>query len=445
MKSRIWVVAILLICTLLAGVSVEAAPPQREKQNVYGITPWTGKEYGGTFAPKGVDKIYLLANKSNVLNTLETEVYFWAITNEYMANWFESKEIVDGRLRILQDGKEIRVLERQPYTHVYPQGFYAGVSELLVGEAAEKKYQEYQDAIEDYWQATSEFREAYAAYEEQMGAILREVMETGKTYAEDELPQPPEQPTPPIWYVTGVTEAFVVNLPPGEYVIQTLDGDGKLVEGTEKKLKVFEERRTGIGYQIIPESKWTRPVQSDDASQILYLEGKRTMYMKAVHEAEYNQHDYLRMTSLEKPLAGKGAESAYMWVHMDEVPDCKVQVLQGGEVIQEVAPKPYYVSQTPGYALGYNIVEFDPEAPELHGRQPSFEAIKLELEPGSYQIRVIDGSGQVLKGSVREIRSINAVPSWQLYVLSALPLVVGLIATSRRRGMRRKAARATAV
>ena len=435
---------ILLICTLLAGVSVEAAPPQREKQNVYGITPWTGKEYGGTFAPKGVDKIYLLAGTDNVLNTLETEVYFWAITNEYMANWFESKEVVDGKLRILQDGKEIRLLERQPYTHVYPQGFYAGISELVTGDEAEKKYQEYQDAIEDYWTATSEFREAYAAYEEQMGAILQEVMETGKTYEEHELPKPPEQPSPPIWYVTGVAEAFVVNLPVGEYVIQTLDSSGRLVEGTEKKLKVFQERRTGIGYQIIPESKWTRPVQSDDASQILYLEGKRTMYMKAVHEAEYNQHDYLRMTSLEKPLAGKGAESAYMWVHMDEVPDCKVQVLQGGEVIQEVSPKPYYVSQTPGYALGYNIVEFDPDAPELHGRQPSFEAIKLELEPGSYQIRVVDGSGQVLKGSLREIRSINAVPSWQLYVLSALPLVIGLVVTSRRRGRRRRAARTTA-
>jgi hypothetical protein len=444
MRSKIWVITVLVICTLLAGVSVQAAPPQREKQNVYGITPWTGKEYGGTFAPKGVDKIHLLAGTDNVLNTLETEVYFWAITNEYMANWFESKEVVDGKLRILQDGKEVRMLEREPYVHVYPQGFYAGISELVVGDEAHKKFQEYQDAIDGYWKATADFREEYAAYEEQMAAILQEVVETGKTYEEHELPTAPEQPTPPIWYVTGVAEAFVVNLPVGEYVMQTIDGNGNLVEGTEKKLKVFEERRTGVGYQIIPESKWTRPVQSDDASQILYLEGKRTMYMKAVHEAEYNQHDYLRMTSLEKPLAGKGGESAYMWVHMDEVPDTRVQVLKAGEVIQEVSTKPYYVSQTPGYALGYDIVEFDPDAPEHSGRQPSFEAVKLELEPGSYQIRVVDAAGQVLKGSVREIRSVNAVPVWQLYLLAAIPLVIGVIVTSRRRGLRRKAAKSTA-
>src|SRR5690554_2799017 len=117
MRSTSFRILIMLICVLTAAAGVQAAPPQREKQVVYGITPWTGKEYGGTFAPKGIDKIYLLAGADNVINTLETEVYFWPITNEYMANWFESREVVEGKLQILQDGKEIRVLERQPYAH----------------------------------------------------------------------------------------------------------------------------------------------------------------------------------------------------------------------------------------------------------------------------------------------------------------------------------------
>jgi len=404
---------------------------------VYGITPWTGKEYGGTFAPKGIDKIYLLAGADNVINTLETEVYFWPITNEYMANWFESREVVEGKLQILQDGKEIRVLERQPYAHFYPDGFYAGVSEILVGDAAEKKFQEYRDAIEGYWQAVNDYRQAYAEYEQRMAEILEEVSQTGKTYTEDELPKPPEQPSPPIWYVTEATEAFIVNLPVGEYVIRTIDDQGRAVDGTEKKLKVFDKRRTGVGYQIIPESKWTRPVQSDDASQILYLEGTRTMYLKAFRESEYNQHDYLKMTSLEQPLAGAGATSAYMWVHETEVPnDTKVQILQGGKVVMEAEYKPYYVKQTPGYALGYEIVEFDPEADEFAGRRPSFEAVKLELEPGTYEIRAVDSSGRVLEGSVRDIRSVNVVPMWQLYVLSLLPLLVGLVVVVRRRRTR---------
>ena len=441
MRNKILCISILVIALLMAVGSVQAAPPQREKQNVYGITPWTGKEYGGTFAPKGVDKIHLLAGENNVLNTLETEVYFWPITNEYMANWFESKVVIDGRLQILQDGKEIKVLERQPYVHVYPQGFYGGVSKLVVGDEAEKKYQEYQQAIDDYWKAISDYREAYAAYEQQMAEILKEVTETGKTYAEEELPKAPEQPEPPTLYVTGVTEAFIVNLPVGEYAIRTIDADGNTVEGTDKKLSVFEKRRSGVGYQIIPESKWTRPVQSDDATQILYLEGTRTMYLKAFHEAEYNQHDFLRMTSLEKPLAGKGAESAYMWVHEEEVPDTKVQVLQAGEVVMEVPTKPYYVKQTPGYALGYDIVEFDAESDEFLGRKPSCEAVKLELGPGSYQIRVVDATGQVLKGSVRDIRSVNVVPMWQLYLLSLVPLIFGLVVVLRRRNLRLKAAK----
>ena len=437
MRSTSFRILIMLICVLTAAAGVQAAPPQREKQVVYGITPWTGKEYGGTFAPKGIDKIYLLAGADNVINTLETEVYFWPITNEYMANWFESREVVEGKLQILQDGKEIRVLERQPYAHFYPDGFYAGVSEILVGDAAEKKFQEYRDAIEGYWQAVNDYRQAYAEYEQRMAEILEEVSQTGKTYTEDELPKPPEQPSPPIWYVTEATEAFIVNLPVGEYVIRTIDDQGRAVDGTEKKLKVFDKRRTGVGYQIIPESKWTRPVQSDDASQILYLEGTRTMYLKAFRESEYNQHDYLKMTSLEQPLAGAGATSAYMWVHETEVPnDTKVQILQGGKVVMEVEYKPYYVKQTPGYALGYEILEFDPEADEFAGRRPSFEAVKLELEPGTYEIRAVDSSGRVLEGSVRDIRSVNVVPMWQLYVLSLLPLLVGLVVVVRRRRTR---------
>ena len=132
-------------------------------------------------------------------------------------------------------------------------------------------------------------------------------------------------------------------------------------------------------------------------------------------------------------------------MHINEVPDTKVQVLKAGEVIQEVTTKPYYVKQTPGYALGYDIVEFDPNAEENYGRQPSFEAVKLELEPGSYQIRVVDSSGQVVKGSVRDIRSVNAVPDWQLYLISLLPLMVGVIVAVRRRRLRIQSAKPMAV
>lgn len=436
MSRKLIIISLLVVCILAAVIGVQAAPPQREKQIVYGITPWNGKEYGGTFAPKGIDTMYLLADVDNVLNTLETEVYFWPITQEYMANWFESKKEIEGKLEILKDGEQLKVIERQPYVHVYPEGYWAGKSELVVGEEAKARHKEYQDAIDNYWKAVSEYREAQAEYEKKMDEILKEVQETGKKYKEEELPKAPEQPEPPKLYVTQPTEAFIVNLPPGQYTVRTIDKDGKVIEGTEKRLKVFKERRTGIGYQIIPESKWTRPVQSDDSSQILYLSGKRTMYLKAFNEAEYNQHDYLKMTSLEKPLAGKGGESSFMWVHTDEIEKPKLQVLQDGKVVQEIERKPYYVKQTPGYALGYDIVEFDPEKEEFQGRRPSFEAIKLELTPGSYQIRVVDENGKVLKGSVREIRSINAVAMWQLYLLAAIPFIIGLIVFAWRRRLR---------
>ena len=70
----------------------------------------------------------------------------------------------------------------------------------------------------------------------------------------------------------------------------------------------------------------------------------------------------------------------------------------------------------------------------MAGRRPSFAAFKLVLEPGSYVIRAIDEAGNVVPGSVREIRTIKEPPPWSLYLLAAIPLFFGIGA---QRGFRR--------
>ena len=62
-------------------------------------------------------------------------------------------------------------------------------------------------------------------------------------------------------------------------------------------------------------------------------------------------------------------------------------------------------------------------------RGPSLVGYKVEFEPekGSFQIRLLDVSGKVISGSVRELRAIRVGNPIELYLTSVvLPLAVGI-------------------
>ncbi|NLN17832.1 MAG: hypothetical protein GX162_00955 [Firmicutes bacterium] len=405
--------------------------PKKEHQFVWSLSPWTGKEFGGSFAPRQVDTIYLLADETNIMNSLRSEIYFWEITQEYMADWFGTKEEVDGTLEILKGNTVFKTVEKIPYVYSYPEGYYGRV-ELITGPEAHEAFERYEKLQDDYYDAVSAYYDAQSKWQEKMDKLLERVRKTGEYAKPEEIPASPQQPEAPKLYVTSPVEAFVFELPEGKYRIRLVDPNGEVVPETQKNLVVFAPRRAGVGYEIIPESKWTRPVLSDDNSHVLYLEGRRTFYLKPSHELEYNQYQYLKMSSLHKPLEGLGTRSAWMWVHTKEIVDAKIQILKDGEVIQTIERKPYYVEQTPGYALGYSIVEVTEDS----DREPTFEAFKIDLEAkGKYVMRLIDLNGEVVPGSERVIRSVR-VASWPLYTVPLIPLLVGLAVVAWRRSLK---------
>ncbi|MGI6081684.1 MAG: hypothetical protein ACOYEP_02270 [Limnochordia bacterium] len=410
--------------------------PKKEHQFVWSLSPWTGKEFGGSFAPRQVDTIYLLAGETNIMNSLRSEIYYWDITQEYMADWFGTKEEVDGKLEILKGNSVFKTVEKTPYVYSYPEGYYGRV-ELVTGPEAPEAFERYEKLQDDYYDAVSAYYDAQSKWQEKMDKLLARVRETGQYASPEEIPASPQQPEAPKLYVTSPVEAFVFDLPEGKYRIRLVDSNGEVVPETQKNLVVFSPRRAGVGYEIIPESKWTKPVLSDDRNQVLYLEGRRTFYLKPSHELEYNQYQYLKMSSLHKPLEGLGTRSAWMWVHTEEIVDAKIQILKDGEVIQTIERKPYYVEQTPGYALGYNIVEVTPpEEGETSEREPTFEAFRIDLEAkGKYVMRLVDASGEVIPGSERVIRSVR-VASWPLYTIPLIPLLVGLAVVAWRRSLK---------
>ncbi|HHW09707.1 MAG TPA: hypothetical protein GXX29_07025 [Firmicutes bacterium] len=401
--------------------------PVREKQFVYGLSPWSGTEYSGTFAPRQAKTIYLMGNVTNIVNSLRSEIYYWPITQEYMADWFGYKEDVPGRLEVFKEGSnEPTVFEKTPYCYSYPNGWDAGVV-LVTGEAAYAEFDKFNAAYDAFYDASSKYYDEHARWQKILDGMLQRVRETGQYYKEEEIPKPPVQPTAPKIYVTEPVNAFLVKLEPGNYRIRVVGEDGNVVPDSEKKLVVFDARRTGVGYEIIPESTWTRPFNSDDRTQVLYAEGRRTFYTKPYMESEYNLFNYSRMISLHKPLEGLGTKSAWLWIHEKEITDAKLELLKDGEVIEVIERKPFYVEQTAGYGLGYRIVDFDPEKPEFQGREPSFVAYKVVVEPkaGEYMIRLVDENGEVIPGSERELRAVGTT-RWPLYTIPVLPLLVGL-------------------
>jgi len=419
--------------TQATSESIGQGQPTLEEQVVYSVSAWTGKQYAGTFAPRQVNTFYLMADEYSIVNVQRTMVYFWPITGEYMADWFSLREEVPGRLEILKDGRVIDTLERTEYSYYYPSGL-SNEQKLYIGEEAVRIYEDYQARLDAYYDAVSAYYNAQREWQRQMDQILKEVQETGQYKDPSEIPEPPKQPSPPTDFAYSPRTAFIVKLPEGRYQVRLRGEDGQVVEGTTKWLEVFDARRRGIGYSVIPEHKWTRSFQSNDPADIFYLDGRRIFYIMPHYAREFNFYQYVKMTNLHKPLEGEGTRSTWTWAQFEPVRGAKLQVLRGGEVVQEIELKPYYVRQTPGYALGYNIVEFNPDAdPLLQGRSPTFEAYRVELEGGtSYQLRFVDEQGNVLLGGVREVRPVKAAGR-NVYAIPLFPLAIGLVVFAWRR------------
>lgn len=412
--------------------------PVREEMFVYSLSPWTGKQFGGTFAPREAKTMFLMAGAYSIVNAQRTEVYYWPITSEYMANWFELREEVPGRLQIEQDGKVIATLDRVDYGYYYPEG-YGGAQQLKLGEEAIATYEDYQSRLDGYYDALTQYYEEQRRWQQTMDVILREVRESGQPKDPSEIPEPPKQPEPPKDFSYQPRRAFAVNLPEGRYTVKIIGEDGQVVPESERTLVVFGPRRTGVGYDVIPEHKWTRRFQSNDSSDVFYLDGTRVFYILPYHAREFNMYEYTKMTNLHKPLEGEGTRSAWAWAQFEPIESATLQVLKDGQVVQEIQREPFYVKQTPGYALGYEIVRFDPKAdPLLEGRQPTFEAYRVVMRgDGDYVLRFVDADGNVLEGSVRAVRALKQ-PGNGLYGVSLIPLAMGVVVFGWRRTKRRR-------
>ncbi|MCL4459581.1 MAG: hypothetical protein M1136_02335 [Chloroflexi bacterium] len=419
-------IVLLLILTLASTAT--AQPPEKEKQFVYALSAFDGKLYNSSFCPQSVTTLYLLADERNIIAPRRTEVYFWPLTNEYMADWFSLDEKVQGTLEILQGGRLAWSFPTTKYCIQYPEGQDGGKVYLYEGEAAERQYEKFTKARENFFKQIEDYNHQSDEY----GRLLEEWSKKAPGERQTLPPEPP-QPPPPFKFVsTGVFEGFVVSLPEGSYTVRVRAGDGSIVAGSEKKLIVFASRRQGIGYVVRPQSRWTVPEQAADPAGVIYAQGESTIYLEPFTQREYRDLYYARLLN---PQSQEGREDSWRWVFLQPESGVRLQIIKQGQLINTIDLQPYFAQLTPGPALGYEVVPYDKE--KIKEGSPSFTGYKVQLDPGGalYTVRLIDSAGQVVPGSEREIRIIKAQDTLTAFPPAAVPLLAGIIlmAWHRRR------------
>ncbi len=411
-----------------------ADEPPAERELVYAMQVFEGYGYASTFAPMSEDSIYLLADQDNALSPRYTMVYYWPITRSYRVDWNALNEPVEAySLEILRGNNLIHTEPLTVCSVALLEGYGSRDSELYCGTDAEEGYlrfeeqrQEYTIRSREYYDQLQEFQRLYDEYTD---AMLDEAV-TEKPPA----PVRPEEPAPFLLIVTPPAPSFRINLSSGKYRIRLKDDDGQIIPGSEKKLVVFSHRRTGIGYNIIPEAEWTKPERSDDPQETIYVDGvsNAALYLQPFNEAEFNEGYY---RGLLDPQDHSGGEDRWVWAHLETYSAATLSLFvpERDEELSRLEEKPYFVLQAPGPRLGYQVVEYDPVT--MSSERPTFYGFKVGLLDHDERliVQLLDSDGTVVHGSEREIRWLPKRRPTIQYLWLSCPLLAGAAVTILRR------------
>jgi hypothetical protein len=430
---------ILWLLLLIPQGRVWADTPKYEEQFVYQLRLFDGNGYPETFIPRSEDTIYLLADTNNVVSPRVTLVSFWPLAGKFVAAFKELNEQLDGTLEIFSGSKKINEINPSEFVFYYPKGMIGEVAELHEGKDAYAIFKEHEKTLNEFYNKMSEYSKQKLVYRTQLMDYVKELekrKERGETLkpeqVEEGTPREPVPPDRPPFDLTGIQSDHVINLAAGKYHIRFRASDGTIVEGSEKKLVVFTRRRVGgIGYEIIPGNRWTKRESSNDPLQSIYGSGSNTIYFRAFKEDEYNELFYNKLLDPQN----SGNPKRWTWVHTVPLMDEVLAVQRNERAPEQVKRSAYLVKQLPGARLGYEILPYTPE--RFPDKQPAFEGFKVEFSAGNdlgNQTIWLEGpEGQKLPKSARKMLMVNKAGVNWLYLISAFPLMVGLMIFVRRR------------
>jgi len=439
MKKNFSLMFILLLTSFLGITAIASAEaPVMREQFVYSLTSFNGSSYSKSFCPSTEDTIYFIDDEQNIISPRKTIVYYWPITQRYMAGFSTLNEEMVGKLEILQGGKVINTLDKQTYTLYYPKGYWSEKAMVYTDAAAKEYFDKYKAAVDELNAKLREYYENMARYRELFNRFLEEVKrrrEAGDTGPIDiPIPQEPKPPEFVEFYATELADGFVLKLPVGTYEIRLRAEDGTLVEGSEKKVVVFASRRRGgIGYEIIPGNRWTKRENCDEPSWIIHAIGKNELYFNPFQQDEFNELYYNKLVDPQNI----GRLERWKWVHVDPIDKVNLLLGYGQQILQSIKKEPYFVKQIPGAELGYEIMKYDDDLKQK-GYQPTFESYKVILDENlpkrDYTVSSVNAdNGQPVHQSERIIRLLKKENASYLYAIPFFPLIVGVFVILSRR------------
>lgn len=419
---------ILALLSSLPGARLAQAQNAegREIANVYGITYFDGLLYGSTMAPPSADTIYILADQPSFLSLRETVIYFWPLTNQYLADWDARNELLDSVLEVDGPGGKIEI-PMADYIIQYQREDARTSLAVYFDDEAQAKYDEFVALSQQYQDALTQYNNDLGAWQQQMDTYLRSTPEAIAALPTPE--PPPAEPEDMGLMSSDLQRGFPVQLPVGNYTIQARGANGEVIDGSRKSLVVFAEGELGIGFDVIPEQRWTRPERSSEATSPIYTSADTTIYVQPFWQSRMAAVYDSRMRN-PQDLSALPGESTWA-PHESAQPD-RMIVEQDGKVVAEIPLESFVVHQVAGPTLGYTVERFDPISME----QASFDGFELDADliASNPTIRLVDAQGNTLPGSERVVRALHPQDIGWLYAGASIPLVaVGLVGIFRLR------------
>lgn len=409
-----WIVVFLLIIVFTSCTSSNSSNEEKNRVVFFGRV-FVETSYELAEYPLNETEIVLVANQYSVLWPRITNIYYWALTNDWKSDIKTLDQPVGEKLQILQNNRLIDTLSMQEYVVQIENG---DTIRLFLGKDAINAHEFFQKQYNQYINDLTAYSEEYSAYKKAISAAFIQAQSTGIPVDPASLPPLPEKPSSFPLMSSKPALGFPINLPAGEYEINLLGADNQMIEGGSRKLRIIEPLNTTIAYKIIPESRWTKPEWSYDINANIYLHEGEVVYLSPFLMREYYLRDWLRIKNPQQILLSGDAKK---WVTVGDLTEGTILETSANEL---VSMERYRVVQNSGYALGYQIIpkpQDDERAPDIIGYR-----IEGPAPGGKIRVGLVDGLS-ILPDSTRIIMTVNT-NKYQILVwlLTLLPIGVSL-------------------
>ncbi|MEX0347411.1 MAG: hypothetical protein AB3N20_20990 [Rhizobiaceae bacterium] len=406
----------LLMLALLVFVTgvAHALEPQRREVIVTHNRVWDGFVYKENFVPSGWPEMRLMSEKDNAISFVRTEEYYWPLSRQTYVAFEKLRQEIKGELVISVDGDELATVKHAPYSIVYPKGAVNGHGFLIWGDEATVEYTKYIDEERKFARQFAKARQELTRYEialrESAAARLR-----GEPVVKIE--PPPPLPEPSLKLVTKPATAYRVAMSAGRYKAY-LRKDGQRIPGTDITLVVVDgSSRDVFVADIVPEERFTRPLPSNRQKDRIYAAPGATFFVTLNEASRFDEGDYLPLVRPQAVVV----QGRDIWIRRRAAAQKQMTLDWLADAEQEVLTlQPLKSVQTQGAAFGYIV-----RAAEA-GERPDLKAFTVEIPPSLSEGRgklIVDAQERPL--FVREVVIVNDRREFLVWLLAALPLVVG--------------------